>query len=51
MGGATRRNILEYAVSPTSSEDIRADGGYIGVITAFCKGKTKCPEFVNKLKK
>lgn len=27
------------------------DGGYVGVITAYCKGKTKCPEFVNKLKK
>ncbi|MGA5301773.1 hypothetical protein ACPCHT_17725 [Nucisporomicrobium flavum] len=27
------------------------DGGYIGVITAYCKGKTKCPEFVNKLRR
>ncbi|MFI7596716.1 hypothetical protein [Actinoplanes sp. NPDC049681] len=26
------------------------DGGYIGVITACCKGKTKCPEFVNRLR-
>lgn len=23
----------------------------IGVITAYCKGKTKCPEWVNKLRK
>lgn len=33
------------------------DGGYVGVITAYCKGpkgnlsKSKCPDWVNKLKK
>jgi hypothetical protein len=25
------------------------DWGYVGVITAYCEGKTKCPDYINKL--
>ncbi|MFI7573932.1 hypothetical protein [Micromonospora sp. NPDC049497] len=38
---STRTNDREYETP---------DGAYIGVITGYCKGKTKCPSAVNRVK-
>ncbi|MEV8509484.1 hypothetical protein AB0368_32285 [Actinoplanes sp. NPDC051475] len=51
--GNISERIFIASQQATRTEDGRwktPDGGYVGVITAYCKGKTKCPEFVNRLR-
>ncbi|WBC17397.1 hypothetical protein O7600_11420 [Micromonospora sp. WMMA1998] len=41
---------VQMATRTSDGRYVSPDGAYIGVITGYCKGKTKCPNAVNRVR-